>query len=214
MPRRKIAKTLLVGLGGTGNLALKYAKKRFHEMYGAGKSYDDFDLPLIQYLALDTDIADLKKGIEPNIKKEILKPNECIHIKVSQPSQVLAGNPFIEREWMPKKNVERLDAIEAGAGQIRGFGRLGLMANFGKIKTAVKSKINKLNSWENDHNFDFEATDSGKYKDSPPLIVRNKIFCNNFASFPIDCIPGAPSEIASITLIFFPPTPHINFINA
>jgi len=159
MPRRKIAKTLLVGLGGTGNLALKYAKKRFHEMYGAGKSYDDFDLPLIQYLALDTDIADLKKGIGLNIKKEILKTNECIHLKVSQPSQVLSGNPYIEREWMPKKNVARLDAIEAGAGQIRGFGRLGLMANFGKIKTAVQSKINKLNSWENDHNSDFEATD-------------------------------------------------------
>jgi len=158
MPRIKIAKTLLVGLGGTGNLALKYAKKRFHEMYGAGKSYDDFNLPLIQYLALDTDIADLKKGIDPNIKKEILNANECIHLKVSQPSQVLSGNPFIKK-WMPKKNVARLDAIEAGAGQIRGFGRLGLMANFGEIKTAVKSKINNLNSWENDHNSVFEATD-------------------------------------------------------
>ena len=28
-----ITKTLLIGLGGTGNLALKFAKKRFFEIY-------------------------------------------------------------------------------------------------------------------------------------------------------------------------------------
>ena len=43
MAKKKIQKTLIVGLGGTGNLALKYAKKRFYEMYGKGESFDKFE---------------------------------------------------------------------------------------------------------------------------------------------------------------------------
>ena len=39
MEKKKIVKTLLIGLGGTGNLALKYAKKRFYEMYEDQNNY-------------------------------------------------------------------------------------------------------------------------------------------------------------------------------
>ena len=45
--KRKITKTLLIGLGGTGNLALKYAKKRFYEIYGKGETFSEFKLPLV-----------------------------------------------------------------------------------------------------------------------------------------------------------------------
>ena len=70
MAKKKIAKTLLVGLGGTGNLALKYAKKRFYEMYGDGKPFSEFELPLIEYLALDTSIDDLKLGVGLNLTNQ------------------------------------------------------------------------------------------------------------------------------------------------
>jgi hypothetical protein len=156
MGKRKIAKTLLVGLGGTGNLALKFAKKRFYEMYGNDKPFSEFELPLIEYLALDTSIDDLKQGVGTN-NKFGLKQSEYHHLKVSKPRQVLKGAPFIEKEWMPKKNVRALSAIEAGAGQIRAFGRLGLMNNYQKVEKIVQSKVNNLNSWEQDQNPDYEA---------------------------------------------------------
>ena len=95
MAKKKIAKTLLVGLGGTGNLALKYAKKRFYEMYGEGKPFSEFELPLIEYLALDTSIDDLKLGVGLN-NQFGLKQSEYHHLKVSKPRQVLKGAPFIE----------------------------------------------------------------------------------------------------------------------
>ena len=63
MAKKTIAKTLFIGLGGTGNLALKYAKKRFYEIYKKdGETFDSFNIPLIQYLALDTDKDDLEEG--------------------------------------------------------------------------------------------------------------------------------------------------------
>ena len=102
MAKKKIQKTLIVGLGGTGNLALKYAKKRFYEMYGKGESFDKFEFPLIEYLALDTDISDLKKGVGDD-NMYTLKQSEYFHLKVSKPSKVLDSAPYIEREWMPKK---------------------------------------------------------------------------------------------------------------
>jgi hypothetical protein len=156
MAKKKIAKTLLVGLGGTGNLALKYAKKRFYEMYGEGKPFSEFELPLIEYLALDTSIDDLKFGVGLN-NQFGLKQSEYHHLKVSKPRQVLNGAPFIEKEWMPKKNLKTLSAIEAGAGQIRAFGRLGLMNNYQKIKEIVQNKVGNLNSWKQDQNKDYEA---------------------------------------------------------
>ena len=156
MAKKKIAKTLLVGLGGTGNLALKYAKKRFYEMYGEGKPFSEFELPLIEYLALDTSIDDLKLGVGSSDQFG-LKQSEYHHLKVSRPRQVLKGAPFIEKEWMPKKNLKTLSAIEAGAGQIRAFGRLGLMNNYQKVKDIVQSKVNKLNSYKQIQNPDYEA---------------------------------------------------------
>ena len=156
MGKRKIAKTLLVGLGGTGNLALKFAKKRFYEMYGNDKPFSEFELPLIEYLALDTSIDDLKQGVGSN-NKFGLKQSEYHHLKVSKPRQVLKGAPFIAKEWMPKKNLKTLSAIEAGAGQIRAFGRLGLMNNYQKVEQIVQTKVNQLNSWEQDQNPDYEA---------------------------------------------------------
>ncbi|MGY8917964.1 MAG: tubulin-like doman-containing protein, partial [Flavobacteriales bacterium] len=160
MAKKKIQKTLIVGLGGTGNLALKYAKKRFYEMYGKGESFDKFEFPLIEYLALDTDISDLKKGVGDD-NMYTLKQSEYFHLKVSKPSKVLDSAPYIEREWMPKKNIEVLTAIEAGAGQIRAFGRLGLMNQYNKVNELVQQKVEILNSWRQDQNPDFEELGEG-----------------------------------------------------
>tara|TARA_B100000795_G_scaffold72593_1_gene51272 strand:+ start:4688 stop:7567 length:2880 start_codon:yes stop_codon:yes gene_type:complete len=152
---QRIVKTLLVGLGGTGNLALKYAKKRFFEMYATG-SYEDFDLPLVQYLALDTDLSDLKKGVGAD-EKFCLKPSEWLSLVETNPASVLRGTPFIQKQWFPK--ITNFQALEDGngAGQVRSLGRLSLMSNYTKIKNAVEAKVQELNNWEQNQNPDFEA---------------------------------------------------------
>lgn len=153
---KKIVKTLLVGLGGTGNKALKYAKKRYYEMYSEGQSIETFDIPLIEYLALDTYEEDLKKGVGEN-NEFGLKKAEYLLLEESNPRRLLSQNSFIKREWFPK--MENFTALEAGngAGQIRSLGRLSLMSNFSKIKRAVKRKVENLTNWEKNQNDEYEV---------------------------------------------------------
>jgi len=150
----KISKTLLIGLGGTGNLALKYAKKRLYEMYGEGESYDKFNIPYIRYLALDTDKEDLQRGITPKSKLGSLNESEFHHMVVVDPKKLLAATPYITREWFPKKNIKALKTITAGAGQIRSLGRLGFMKNFREIKDKIKSKVEEINTYKTDPKFE------------------------------------------------------------
>lgn len=167
-----IRKTLFIGLGGTGNLALKYAKKRFYEIYGKGQNFDDFEIPLIQYLALDTDVDDLEKGVGHK-NKYSLKGADCCYMKVANPGDVLKHNPYVENEWMPKKNTSALKKakITQGAGQIRSFGRVSLMGNYQEIENQISAKIDKINKWENQQNTDFEAMSGG----------INVVFCFSIA---------------------------------
>jgi len=160
----KISKTLLIGLGGTGNLALKYAKKRLYETYatinGAGEreSYDNFNIPFIKYLALDTDKEDLQSGITPKSKVGGLNESEFHHMVVVDPKTLLRSTPYIAREWFPKKNLDvvKKSSISAGAGQIRSLGRLGFMKNFRDIKEKIKSRVEEINTYKTDPRF--EAT--------------------------------------------------------
>jgi hypothetical protein len=154
----KISKTLLIGLGGTGNLALKYAKKRLYETYGEGQPYDKFDIPFIKYLALDTDKEDLESGITPKSKLGGLNESEFHHMVVVDPKTLLRSTPYIAREWFPRKNLDvvKRSSISAGAGQIRSLGRLGFMKNFRDIKEKIKSRVEEINTYKTDPKF--EAT--------------------------------------------------------
>ena len=163
MAKKTIAKTLFIGLGGTGNLALKYAKKRFYEIYKKdGETFDSFNIPLIQYLALDTDKDDLEEGFGEDGEYK-LKGADCAYLEVTSPAVVLKNNSYIETEWMPKKNVSSLkkNRITDGAGQIRAFGRVGLMANYPKIRKKIRDKIGAINNWKNEQSSEYKAQSGG-----------------------------------------------------
>ena len=160
MAKKKVVKTLLIGLGGTGNLALKYAKKRFHEMYGDQNNYADFDLPLVEYLALDTFEEDLIKGVGSDGLEFGLKASEYQVLHEKKPKNILKKNPFIQKEWFPK--MSSFTALEegSGAGQIRSLGRLSLMSNYEKIKQKVTKKVQNLTNWEQGQDSDYDAMGS------------------------------------------------------
>jgi len=168
MPKQRISKTLIIGLGGTGNLALKYAKKRYWETYGKqnGVSFPDFwrtgKFPLVDFLALDTDLKDLKRGIDEKNQiskngKYKLSPDEYAYLKVSDARAVMKDNPYIRRNWMPDNMVEQCDEIAHGAGQFRAFGRLAITYHIEDIKNRIKNKVNAIHRFENSQNQEYEA---------------------------------------------------------
>jgi hypothetical protein len=138
----KIAKTLLIGLGGTGISALNYAKQRYFDTYANDKEIiegvENFSIPMVEYLAIDTSITDLDRSL--------LQPLEYFYASVSDPVSVIKQTPFVHK-WMIKKNTDNPEAISDGAHQIRQYGRLAFMYNYGALKNKIQSKINKLNSY-------------------------------------------------------------------
>lgn len=136
---KKIAKTLLIGLGGTGVSTLKYAKKRFFETYAneeeIAAGVESFSLPMVEYLAIDTSITELQSGL-PEDESVKLKSNECFHASVSNPLAVINKTPSVN-DWMIKKNTDNPEAIVDGAHQVRQYGRLSFMYNYSALKNEI-----------------------------------------------------------------------------
>lgn len=122
---RRLRRTVIIGLGGTGKKALLYAKKRLVETFGE-------EPPLIKFLLIDTTSAntDALKAYLPSSEgfKEVrLKASEVLHIEARGASLLPQVHDEI-REWFPPK-VDLKANILSGAGQIRALGRLALYAN-------------------------------------------------------------------------------------
>ncbi|WP_275973800.1 tubulin-like doman-containing protein [Thermus thermophilus] len=122
---RKLKRTVLIGLGGTGKKALLYTKKRFLETFGE-------EPPLVKYLLIDTTSAntDTLQACIPEEKKPVpvrLRANEILHIEARGASLLPQVHDEI-REWFPPKADLKANIL-SGAGQIRALGRLALFAN-------------------------------------------------------------------------------------
>ena len=118
-------------------------------MYSEGQSIDDFDMPLVQYLALDIDIRDLKIGITPKSNLGLLNYSEFHHMVVKDPKK-LSATPYITREWMPKQGTFDIHMGGNIYNLNRASARLGLIANFQEIKSRILNKVKILNSIPNE----------------------------------------------------------------
>ncbi|MGC8905251.1 tubulin-like doman-containing protein [Thermus sp.] len=120
---RKLKRTVLIGLGGTGKKALLHAKKRFLETFGE-------EPPLVKYLLIDTTSAntDTLYARTPGREEPVrLRANEILHIEARGASLLPQVHDEI-REWFPPKADLKANIL-SGAGQIRALGRLALFAN-------------------------------------------------------------------------------------
>jgi hypothetical protein len=122
---RKLKRTVLIGLGGTGKKALLHAKKRFLETFGE-------EPPLVKYLLIDTTSAntDTLHARAPGMEKPVpvrLRASEILHIEARGASLLPQVHDEI-REWFPPKADLKANIL-SGAGQIRALGRLALFAN-------------------------------------------------------------------------------------
>jgi hypothetical protein len=120
---KRLKRTVLIGLGGTGKKALLHAKKRFLETFGE-------DPPLVKYLLIDTTSsnADRVTAETPSGRVDVrLKADEILHIEARGASLLPQVHDEI-REWFPPKADLKANIL-SGAGQIRALGRLALFAN-------------------------------------------------------------------------------------
>lgn len=134
----KLKKTLYVGLGGTGVLALLKIKKCFIDSYGEVP-------PMIGFLAIDTDGAASNKSETSKYGDTIkLDPTELFVCTVKGALRVYNANPKTY-DWVPSKNVDKLASIQGGgAGQVRSNGRFIAYYNNKDIKNNIQAVVTKI----------------------------------------------------------------------
>ena len=133
----KIKRCLYIGLGGTGMNALLHTKKVFFDTYGEIP-------PMIGFLGIDTDSGAYKKSLSSISGEEIaLEPNEQLPIYVEDARAVYEVNKD-DLSWVPTRNLNDLDKMTLGAGQIRTNGRFAFTAHYKDVANKVKNIINQI----------------------------------------------------------------------
>ncbi|AFV77270.1 hypothetical protein Theos_2281 (plasmid) [Thermus oshimai JL-2] len=151
METKKLKRTVLIGLGGTGKWALLRAKKRFLETFGEVP-------PLVRFFLIDTTTANTDELSTASGQRVRLQASEILHIEARGASLLPKVHDEI-REWFPPKADLKANIL-AGAGQIRALGRLALFAN----ASLVYENLRDLLALARD------------YKDERPSGERNYIY--------------------------------------
>jgi hypothetical protein len=125
----QVRRSVIIGLGGTGRDAVLNVKRKYLEVYGT-----DY-IPTTRFVVLDTtDASPLSLGGEQEIR---LRPSEFVKMTVPNPKGVVQNNQEV-RGWFPKGSVP-MQAISAGAGQVRALGRLSLFANAQQVYQVIRN---------------------------------------------------------------------------
>jgi len=158
MPKSNVVfrPTVIIGLGGTGYGAILKLKRRFINAYGSVP-------PIIRFLSIDT-----TENVEHSEKTDdghvvTLDPNSERHvISVANPGSYVNGTyDYIDSWWPPNIPVQ---AITAGAGQVRARGRLALFARSRNIFSAIVSAIDDVKQIKNKklaYKEEFRVSDRG-----------------------------------------------------
>lgn len=130
--KKKIKKTLVIGLGGTGATTILYLKKIFMEQFGK--------IPVaIQFLSLDTDRGTRESSLTtPLLNEKVeIKDDEFLHLGVQNTLETIKASESV-KEWWP----EGLPALSVrnGTGAIRALGRLAFYAHSHEIIEIVTQK--------------------------------------------------------------------------
>ena len=151
MAKKKLKRSLFIGLGGTGLKSIVHTKKRFIDTYGEVP-------PMVAFLALDTDDDGINFKIDNHLgtDKIGLEKSEFLHTKVKDPQAIL--NQQAEYfDFVPEKNKRLLTSLVKGAGQVRSNGRFAVHFNYSSIETAINSKLTSILDADSISNEKFET---------------------------------------------------------
>lgn len=128
-------RTLLIGLGGAGQLTVLNVKRLFLDAYGVMP-------PSIKILCLDTDVAQAKLRSLATDQIHGLDANEFMHLSVPDPRQFIESGSAAGDWYMRPIPV---GAINNGAGAVRQNGRLGLFYHIVELGQRVEKLVSELN---------------------------------------------------------------------
>jgi len=143
-----VRKTLLVGLGGTGQLSLVEIKNRMERAYG-GKVP-----PVIKFVSLDAAPPDDRT-------KDVLDDNEFQALSVDN----VQGYIDIKREeldeWLDYQHIQwtNFKRIGNGAGQIRQVGRLALHVNRRHVLDLLRAQLQSLSEYTATQSTQWDVSD-------------------------------------------------------
>ena len=134
---RKVAPTILIGLGGSGKEVLLRLRRRFYERYNF------FGFPTIAYLWVDTDTQnnDIDGQALDHIMESVLfRQEERVNAEIP-------GNAFMEYfrnqrsaphifSWLDQK-LSAQGQVLNGAGQVRPLGRLAFFHSYNNIRNKL-----------------------------------------------------------------------------
>lgn len=130
-------RTIFLGIGGTGNKAIAFAKKQYEAEFGVGNIPDS-----IAFIGFDfqTNMADDPR-LATNIKSDFITvkstANPREHYKVNSEAGMF--------KWMPTGNVRYIQEVIAdGAGAVRTTGRLYAEMTLQTIMSKITEKINAI----------------------------------------------------------------------
>lgn len=143
---KSMVPTVLVGVGGTGHEVLSRVRRLVEETYGDLKNF-----PIISFLVIDTDRD--YKVTSPESAGTPFKDNEKHWARVSgkQVKEIISNMenfPWIN-SWFPNELEKNINALEAGAGQIRACGRFAFFCNYFEIQKKFEDAVRRLKGKEN-----------------------------------------------------------------
>ncbi len=155
--KRKVRRSIFVGLGGTGNEVIRRLKREMVR-HGFG------DLPAFQYAVLDTVAFDEKPGMDSRM--HLRNGEEYIYIGNYSPNEVLKnldGWPVIGNWWGGSKKTS-LVTVDEGAGQMRAVGRMGFFYHFDMLEAKLRQMaqtIMNVGTRETAFEREFEVANQG-----------------------------------------------------
>lgn len=165
--RMNISPTLIIGLGGTGSLALQYTKRKIRDRLRAIKGSElPRQIPFVEYLVLDTMV--------PEERLEELVPDEFFDMGRLNISRVLSNLAFESDDKILKWFPRHLDPgqIDSGAGGVRAIGRLCFFLSVWRIEESLRNKVKQITNSANIKSFLGEHLSSLKMDEASAIDVH------------------------------------------
>lgn len=134
---RRVAPTILIGLGGTGKEVLLRLRRRFYERYNI------FGFPTMAYLWIDTDTQNTDidgQALDHIMESVLFRQDERVNAEI--PGGAFAeyfrnqrSSPHIFN-WLDQK-LSAMGAVVNGAGQVRPLGRLAFFHSYNDIRNKL-----------------------------------------------------------------------------
>ncbi len=169
----KIKKCLYVGIGGTGMRTLLETKKFFIETYGEVP-------PCIAFLGIDTDGGAFDKTLPTKLGVPVgLTAGEVCRVQEAQPKAIYNMYKNNVYTWMPAKNVDALQTLTIGAGQVRTNGRFAFAIHYKTVQQALEKKLTDITNAQNATDANYEILD-GKISVSLIFSLGGGTGCGSF----------------------------------